>query len=205
VGEEDTAHQVRNAYQRRLVPGQALFQEGEPGDLLYVIQAGDVELVRDAPGGQRVVARLGPGDFFGELSIVEGTRRTSRAVAVNHACVLELDRETLETMCVEQPEIAIRMLRGLAIRLFEAEQRLAALGVDDLLRPLVRALVRRAEPAPEGAASIPTAEAGLTLLDAHRALQHLFERGLLQLVYEGLFAPDLEGLSACLDHHGGDS
>jgi CRP-like cAMP-binding protein len=84
------------------------------------------------------VARLGPGDFFGELGAVLGARVSSRAVAVKPTRVLQLDRETLESMCLAQPEIAIRMIRVLVSRLIEAERRLAALGVEDLLRPLVR-------------------------------------------------------------------
>ena len=88
------------------------------------------------------MARLGPGDFFGELSVVAGQRSSSRALAVKQTRVLELDRATLEAMCLAQPEIAIRMIRSLVSRLVEAERRLAMLGVDDLLRPVVRALVR---------------------------------------------------------------
>ena len=110
---------------------------GDPGDQLYVIQSGEIELTREGSSGHRVVAHLGPGDFFGELSAVAGQRRSTRAVAVKQTRVLELDRATLEAMCLAQPEIAIRMIRILVSRLIEAERRLAMLGVDDLLRPLV--------------------------------------------------------------------
>ena len=53
-------------------------------------------------------------------------------------------------MCVEQPEVAIRVIQRLAARVIDLEQRLAALGVDDLLRPVVRVLRRRAEPEGDG-------------------------------------------------------
>jgi CRP-like cAMP-binding protein len=125
-------------------------------------------------------------------------------VAVNATRLLELDRETLESMCLAQPEIAIRMIRVLVARLIEAERRLALLGVDDLLRPMVRALVRQAEPQ-NGHMRIPTTlrklaeSAGISMLEAHRALHQLFDRKLLRLSEHGLIAPDLEALSACLD------
>lgn len=204
---------LRNSYGRTLEPGETLFDEGDSGDQLYVIQSGEIELTREGASGHRVVASLGPGDFFGELSVVLGERRTSRAVAVSRSRVLELDRETLEGMCLAQPEIAIRMIRILVSRLIEAERRLAALGVDDLLRPLVRALLRSAETERqpgEAGVRIPTTlrrlavDSGLSMHDAHRVLQQLFERNLLSLREECLMASDLDAVASCLDHPAGD-
>ncbi len=202
---------LRNTYGRTLEPGVTVFDEGDTGDQLYVIQSGEIELTREGASGHRVVASLGPGDFFGELSVVLGERRTSRAVAVSRTRVLELDRDTLEGMCLAQPEIAIRMIRILVSRLIEAERRLAALGVDDLLRPVVRALLRSAEPEPgEAGVRIPTTlrrlatDAGLSMLDAHRALQQLFDRKLLTLQEHCLIASDLEAVASCLDNPVGD-
>ena len=63
--EELTGVKVRRYYQRTLSPGEVVFDEGDPSDQLYVIQAGEVELVRETARKERVVARLGPGDFFG--------------------------------------------------------------------------------------------------------------------------------------------
>ena len=126
---ETTAIRVRSAYQRDLEPGETVFDEGDPGDKLYIIQSGEIELAREGAEAPRVVARLGPGDFFGELGVVLGKPCTTRAVAVRRTRLLELDRETLEAMCLEQPAIAIRLLRVVVSRLIEAERRLAALGV----------------------------------------------------------------------------
>jgi len=200
----DTDFRVRSSYQSSYAPGDTVFDEGDPSDQLYVIQSGEVELTRETSTGQRVVARLGAGDFFGELGVVLGERRTTRAVAVNATRLLALDRDTLESMCMAQPEIAIRMIRVLVSRLIEAERRLALLGVDDLLRPVVRALVRGAQPE-NGHMRIPTTlralaeSAGISMLEAHRALHQLFDRKLLRLSEDALIAPDLEALNACVD------
>lgn len=202
---EDTAFRVRDAFQREVGPGETVFEQGDPGDHLFVIQSGEIELTREGPAGHRVVARLGPGDFFGELGVVLGKRCVSRAVAVRNTTLLELDRETLEAMCLAQPEIAIRMIRVLVSRLIEAERRLAALGIDDLLRPVVRAVLRHAEPDGDGCMRVPltlrtlAGEAGLSMFEAHRALHQLFDRKLVHLIDECLRVPDLEALSACLD------
>jgi len=204
---ETTAIRIRSAYQRSLEPGETVFAEGDAGDRLYVIQSGEIELARESAGAARVVARLGPGDFFGELGVVLGRPCNTRAVAVRTTRVLELDRETLEAMCLEQPAIAIRLLRVVVSRLIEAERRLASLGVDDLLRPVVRGLVRRAEPDPdpEQGIRIPTSlrrlaeDAGLSMFETHRALHQLIDRKLVRLVDDCLYTSDLDSLSAALD------
>jgi CRP-like cAMP-binding protein len=202
---ESAAVRIRSAYQRTLEPGETVFDEGDPGDKLYIIQSGEIELAREAAGAPRVVARLGPGDFFGELGVVLGKPCATRAAAVRTTRVLELDRETLEAMCLEQPAIAIRLLRVVVSRLIEAERRLASLGVDDLLRPVVRGLVRRAQPDPEHGVRIPTSlsrlaeDAGLSMFETHRALHQLIDRKLIRLVDDCLYASDLDSLSASLD------
>lgn len=203
--EEFTSVKVRRYYQRTLSPGETVFDTGDPGDQLYVIQSGEVELVRETEAKQRVVARLGPGDFFGELGVVMGERRTARAVAVNATRLIALDRETLEAMCLEQPVIAIRMIRVLVARLVEAERRLAALGIDDLMQPIVRSLLRHGTPQDDSGIRIESklaelaASAGLSMLEAHRALHQLFDRKLVTLEDDVLHIPDCEALNGFLE------
>jgi CRP/FNR family cyclic AMP-dependent transcriptional regulator len=203
---ESTQIQVQRCYERSFARGDVIFDQGDPGDVLFVIQSGEVELSRLGISGRQIVARLGPGEFFGEMSVVVGECRTTRAVAVFEARLLELDGETLEAMCVERPEIAIRIIRRLTDRLIDAERRLSALGVDDLLRPMVRVMVRRAVRL-EGQTGIRIPgklreladDAGLSMLEAHRALHQLLDQKLVQLLDDELRVSDLESLSACLD------
>lgn len=207
MGNSDTALRVRSSYERVFEPGETVITEGSREDKLYVIQSGEIELTREGNAGSRVVARLGPGDFFGELALVHGQTSSSRAMAVSRTRVLELDRETLEGMCMAQPAIAIRLIRILVARLIEAERRLALLGADDLLRPMVRAIQRgaRADAAGKPGYRVATTlralaeETGLSMLEAHRALHQLLDRKLLHLLDDALHVPDLEALSGCLD------
>lgn len=204
MGGDSTQILVRNTYERSYSVGSLIFDEGDAGKVLYVIQSGEVELTREGLQGRQAIARLGPGEFFGEMSVVVGENRTARAAAVTPCRVLELDGATLEAMCVERPEIAIRIIRRLTDRLIDSERRLSALGADDLLRPVVRALVRWAQPVAEGF-RIPTnlrslaEESGLTMLEAHRALHQLLDQKLVRLVDDVLTTPDVDLLSAALD------
>ena len=168
---ESTQVQVQKTYERIFEAGAVIFEEGDPGEVLYVIQSGEVELTRLGLMGRQAVARLGCGDFFGEMSVVVREPRTARAVAVADCRLLELDGATLEAMCVERPEIAIRIIRRLTDRLIDSERRLSALGVDDLLRPVVRTMVRNAKAHGEGFRISGTLrslaeESGLSMLEA---------------------------------------
>lgn len=202
---ENTQVQVQRHYERVIPAGQVIFERGDPGDVLFVVHSGTVELSRATAESRKVLARLGPGEFFGEMSVVVGEPRTARAEAITECRLLELDAETFEAMCVDRPEIAIRVIRRLTARLIESDRRLAALGVDELLRPVVRALVRHAEPDPEHGTRVATSlrtlssESGLSMLDTHRALQQLLDQKLVRLADDVLVASDLDGLNACID------
>jgi CRP/FNR family transcriptional regulator, cyclic AMP receptor protein len=202
---DDTGYVVRQSFEREYAPGEAIYEVGDERPVLYVLQSGQIDLVRDGPDGQSTLARHGPGDFFGEMGVLARRPRTSKAVAVTSARVLELDRDTFEAMCIERPEIAIRVIRRLAGRLTDLERRLAALGADDLLRPVVRVLLRRGEALAAGGARFAgnlrqlAADAGLSMLEAHRALGQLLERKRVRLQDDALVIPDLDALAATLD------
>lgn len=71
-----------------LGPGEVVFRQGDPGDLVYVVESGEVEIVRHrVDGSEEVVARLGPGQYFGELAPLFGLRRSATARAVGPAAV----------------------------------------------------------------------------------------------------------------------
>lgn len=205
VGLADTQFEVRRTHERGYEAGEVVFDEGDSGDTLFVLQQGEVELTRASPSGRRLVGRLGPGEFFGEMSVVLGGERRIRATAVGPVRLLEVDGHTLEEMCVERPEVAIRMIQRLAGRVIDLEKRLAALGSEDLLPPVVRILLRRAESRGGGGARFRTTlrelseRSGLSMREAHRALQQLFEERALRLMDDVLETDDLESLSACLD------
>lgn len=201
----DTQFEVRRSHERSFEAGEIVFDEGDGGELLYVIQSGEVELTRGTASGRRLVGRLGPGEFFGEMSVVLGGERRIRATAGTSLRLLEVDGRTLEDMCVQRPEVAIRMIQRLAGRVIDLEKRLSALGSDDLLPPMVRVLLRLAEPR-GGGAHIETSlrtlsdESGLSMREAHRALQQLFDEKVLRLADDALEVDDLEAVAAVLDH-----
>jgi CRP-like cAMP-binding protein len=205
VTTDNTAIEVRRTFEREFSQGDLIFEEDDAGDVLFIIQSGEVELSRRAPTGRYTIATLAAGEFFGEMGVVTGEGRTARAVAKRDTRLLELDGETLEAMCVDRPEIAIRIISRLTARLIESERRFSDSGIDDLLRPMVRALLRSAEAPCEAGVRFGgnlkdlASESGLSMIDAHHALQQLLDQRVLKLVDDGLVAQDLDSLSATLE------
>lgn len=201
---ETTQIQVRSAFQRTYEDGEIIFDEGDEGIDLYVIQSGAVQITRMRSTGPRIVANLGAGEFFGEMSVVLGETRTARAVARGRTELLVLDGDTLESMCIERPEIAIRMIQRLAVRLIAAERRLAALGLDELVGPLVRYLSSKAGPELDDELRLETslrelaAGCELTLQETHQALHQLMDQKLVRVVGNELVAPDPAALSSAM-------
>ena len=106
---------------RHFKSGSVVFREGDPGRHLYIIQSGEVCLVQGAGASNRVISTLGPGDFFGELSIINNRNRESTAEVASDAKLLEVDARTFESMISSNVEIAVRVIRKLASQLDQAE------------------------------------------------------------------------------------
>ncbi len=106
-----------------MVPsGQIVFREGDDGAEMYIIESGAIDIVRAARGSEPL-ATLGPGDFFGEMAILEDQPRFASAVARAPTKLLRIDRAAFPGVIAGNVEIAIRIMRKLAGRLRRAESR----------------------------------------------------------------------------------
>src|SRR5689334_11589369 len=102
--------------------GKPIFREGDAGSEMYIIESGTVDIVRAAKGPDPL-AQLGPGDFFGEMSILEDQPRFASAMARTNVRLLRIDRAAFGEVLAQNVEIAIRIMRKLTARLRRAENR----------------------------------------------------------------------------------
>ena len=130
---------------RSFPTGQVLFQEGEPGSEMFVIQTGRVRISKVCPSGERTLAILGPGEFFGEMAILNAKPRTATATAIEDLHALVIDRRTFESMVLGNGEIALRMITRLARRLHSANAYIDILSRDDPRARVILGLGRAAE------------------------------------------------------------
>lgn len=100
--------------------GDIVFSEGQEGAEMYIIQTGEVEILKESDGDNVRLALLEEGDFFGEMAILEDLPRTATARAVTDCILVRIDRGTFDQLVRHDPEIAVRMLRKLSHRLRQA-------------------------------------------------------------------------------------
>lgn len=112
--------------ERSLEPGEVLFAEGEPSELVGRILVGALEVVRRAEGREVVLARLGPGEQVGEMGVLEGRPRAATVRALEPARVSLVGRETFLEQVAGDAALAHRLLVTLSERLHRADLALAA-------------------------------------------------------------------------------
>jgi CRP/FNR family cyclic AMP-dependent transcriptional regulator len=99
--------------------GQEIFKEGEPGDVMYIIRQGMVQIW----AGNMVLATLRDGDIFGEMALIDNKPRSATAVALSDCKVLPVDAERFTFLVQETPYFALEVLRIMAERLRAMNQR----------------------------------------------------------------------------------
>lgn len=125
--------------------GTTIFDEGEPGDRLYIIVQGKVKLARHAPDGrENLLSVMGPSDMFGELSIFDPGPRTSSAVCVTEVTAATMNSEMLKQWVADHPAIAQQLLRVLARRLRRTNANLADLIFTDVPGRVAKTLLQLA-------------------------------------------------------------
>ena len=91
-----------------------IFDEGDDGDRMFIILAGMVEIFRHSEGGEMVISKLGPGDHFGELALIDGRNRFAAVRTVGHTRIFILRRDTFLKLLTGSPRIASQILIGLS-------------------------------------------------------------------------------------------
>jgi CRP/FNR family cyclic AMP-dependent transcriptional regulator len=101
---------------------ELIVEAGQPGGTFFVIVEGEVRVVRD----DRTIARAGPGEFFGEISLLDGGPRTASVIAETPVVAIRLFKASFDKVVREEPRVAGKILAEVARRLREAEKTVTA-------------------------------------------------------------------------------
>ena len=179
--------------------GQVLFREGEPGKEMYVVQAGKVNITKTVRETEKILATLGAGEFFGEMSILNNKPRSAGAVVAEDAKLLVIDPKTFEAMIRGNVEIAVRLIKKLSDRLQEADEQIENLMMREPNSRIVHYLwqnaVKRGKETPQGKlVTVNLSELhgrmGLTAAEVQEAVNKTAKARIIVVVPEGVVVPD---------------
>lgn len=190
----------------RMERGDVLFNEGDQGSSVYVVGEGKIKLGRaSGDGRENLVAVLGPGEMFGELSLFDPGPRTMTATAIAETQLMGLANESLTVLLSGRPEVAKSLLAALAQRLRRTNEHLADLVFTDVPGRVAKQLLdlanRFGRPVEEGimVSHDLTQEELAQLVGASRetvnkALADFAGRGWLKLEARAVLVLDVERL-----------
>jgi CRP-like cAMP-binding protein len=118
-------------FARTFQAGEMIFSEFEPGDTFYLIQSGRVELVKIIGDIEKTLDVLYPSGMFGEMAILENSPRSATAIALDTVKVLEFNSKNFEILMLGNPQIALKLLRMFAKRIYDSKRRFMILTLDD--------------------------------------------------------------------------
>lgn len=115
------------AVPRSYLAGEVVFREGDEGSSCYVVRSGSLKATKTHSDGRTIaLTELRPGDMFGELALFSGETRSATIEALEATTTLALLADDIRRLLLGQPDIAIKMLAGLAERVRGANERIAS-------------------------------------------------------------------------------
>jgi len=191
---------------RRYRRNEVIFHQGDPGDALHVITGGAVKiLLPSAEGDEAIIATLRPGDFFGELSLLDGRPRSATATTVEPSETLSLPRDVFRELVQQHPELRDALfaaLAGLLRRITKHVEELHFLDLAGRLAARLSELARQSHPGTTRDIELDwpytqsdlAAMIGGTRQSVNRLLADLIDDGILRLEHEKLIIIDLDAL-----------
>jgi CRP-like cAMP-binding protein len=159
LGDEGLVEIADLLIERKFPKNATIFEEGVPGDYMYLIQSGQVKVTKVSEDGrEKILAIHAEGDFFGEMALVERGPRSASIKTMRPCVLLALSRNDFLNLLRRDPEISLELIRVLSQRLRDANSQVRALlfeRVEGRARGILRRLAQEAHPDATGRAETP--------------------------------------------------
>ncbi len=127
---------------RNFPKGRTIVSEGEPSQSLYILLSGRAKVQRsDSEGKEVILAVLGSGDFFGEMSLIDDAPRSASVITLESCDFMSIAKESFKAMLLQSNEMCMQVMRGLVRRLREADQKIETLALLDVYGRVARVLL----------------------------------------------------------------
>ncbi len=140
---EPQLDQLAAASVRRSYPkGRTLVAEGEPSQSLYILLSGRAKVQRsDSEGKEVILAVIGSGEFFGEMSLIDDEPRSASVITLEHCDFMAINKESFKIMLLQSPDVCMKIMKGLVRRLREADKKIETLALLDVYGRVARVLL----------------------------------------------------------------
>ncbi|MFH1657952.1 MAG: cyclic nucleotide-binding: regulatory protein Crp [Rhodocyclaceae bacterium] len=136
----------RVAGRKRVERGASVVRAGDSTDSLYVLISGRAKVTNtDEEGREIILAWLGPGEFFGEMGLIDGSPRSANVVAAEACELLFLDKDSLQRCMQDNFQVAQKLMKILVLRLREADRKIESLALLDVYGRVARLLLDMSE------------------------------------------------------------
>jgi len=208
LDEEGLANLIRGMRLRKFRRNETVFHLGDPGDALFIVMVGAIKITLPADtGDEAILATLRPGDFFGELALLDGAPRSATAVAIEPTETWVLPRDRFRELLATEPVMREAVLATMAAEVRRLTHHVEELHFLDITGRLASRLARMAAEA--GATSLPdgsirlagpltqgdlAAMIGCTRQSVNKLLGMFTDDGLLRLERDRIVVLDLDRL-----------
>jgi CRP/FNR family transcriptional regulator, cyclic AMP receptor protein len=192
---------AQRAVPRRYTAGEIVFGEGEPCSGLYVVENGHVRIFKSSANGREQVLSIdGPGSSIAELPVFDGGNYPASVAAIDDATLLFVSKQDFQALCVEHPQVALKVLRVVGARLRRLVGIIEELSFTTVRHRLASFLLRLAQK--EGKRTRDGVEITLPVSNQELASQigtvrELVSRNLSRFQAEGMLKIDGRSLTIC--------
>ncbi|MCR5766804.1 MAG: Crp/Fnr family transcriptional regulator [Treponema sp.] len=195
--------------------GQVIIAEYEPGDSFYLIQSGKVRLVKCVNDTLKNLDILKPGEFFGEMAILDNSPRSATCMAAGHVKCLEFNKENFELLITGNPQIALVLLKLFCKRIYDQKRRFRILVVKDFQARLADVFLMLDEMNPVSNASEKMRRFNVTISDiahwaglsqeiTHDELNKLVEKRKIEIFENYMIVSNINDMKRMYDTRSGN-
>ena len=146
LNEDELGHIADKMVAKHFENGNYIFLEDSEGEQCFFVLEGSVKVTRLSKDGREVIlAMLNEGEFFGEMSLLDGESRSANVIALEKTKVLTLDRNDFIAVVNDYPQIAVQLLKELARRLRKSDRQIASLSLSDAEKRIALCIIRFAD------------------------------------------------------------
>ena len=208
LDEEGLSNLSRGMRIRRFRRGETVFHVGDPGDALFIVMSGSIKITLPADSGdEAILATLRPGDFFGELALLDGAPRSATAIAIEGTETYVLPRDRFRDLIATEPVMRDALLATMAAEVRRLTHHVEELHFLDITGRLASRLARLANesgatPQPDGSIRLAgpltqgdlAAMIGCTRQSVNKLLGMFTDDGLIRLERDRIVVLNLDGL-----------